>query len=413
MPLSTDCTLTGTWPQIDGITASGHVVVEPVQSVTGGGYIVVDVPISVPLVAGSISKAFTSLAGVQLRITERIHGARVDVPPYVVTPISGTLDLSTAPRGTGEVLPTYVLGSSVGQPGGVAALDGSGKVPVGQLPAGATGVLDVTAANGTIVVGGTGQHPTVRVGAIAESAVTGLPADLVSILGVANAAGSAASGAATSATAAHDAADAAQATATEAVPKSTVTAKGDLVVGTASATVARLAVGSNGATLVADSTQSSGVKWAPGGSGIKAHASTGLKTTQFGPGDTSGTWTVCPTDYQVTIAAAVGDVLRWEPSVIAAQTAAGEFDVAALVGGAPARYYSSGTSTQAAHGHGGLYMDANYSHSLKPITWVVDAADVSGGTVTLAVMYRAAGAGVLFGSSAYPSQIDVDNLGTP
>lgn len=135
MPLPTDCILTGTWPQIDGVTASGHVIVEPVQSVTGGGYIVVDVPVTVPLVDGHISKAFTSLAGVQLRVTERIRGARADVPPYVVTPVAGTLDLSTAPRGTGDTIPTYVLGSSVGQPGGVAALDGTGKVPAAQLPA--------------------------------------------------------------------------------------------------------------------------------------------------------------------------------------------------------------------------------------------------------------------------------------
>jgi len=415
MPLSTDCILTGTWPQIDGVTASGHVIVEPVQSVTGGGYIVVDVPVSVPLVDGHISTAFTSLPGVQLRVTERIRGARTDVPPYVVTPVAGTLDLSTAPRGNGDTVPTYVLGSSVGQPGGVAALDGTGTVPVGQLPAGATGVLDVTAADGTIVIGGSGQHPTVRVGTIAESAVAGLAADLSSILGVATAAGSTANGAATAASAAHDAADAAQATATAAVPKSTVTTKGDLLVATGSAAVVRVPVGSNGQTLVADSAQGSGVKWAPaaGGSGIKAHASTGLRTTQFGPGDTAGTWTACPAAYQVTITASAGDVLRWQPSVIAAQTAAGEFDVASLVGGTPARYYSSGTATQSPHGHGGLYIDANYSHSLKPISWVVDAADISGGTVTLALMYRAAGSGVLFGSTAYPSQIDVDNLGAP
>jgi len=134
MPLVPDCTIIGTWPQVDGVVASGHVIVEPVQSVAGGGYIVVDVPVTVPLVAGSISKLFTSLAGVQLRITERIRGAH-DVAPYVVTPVPGTLNLATAPRGAGDVVPTYVPGSAIGQPLGVAALDGSGKVPLAQLPA--------------------------------------------------------------------------------------------------------------------------------------------------------------------------------------------------------------------------------------------------------------------------------------
>lgn len=52
------------------------------------------------------------------------------------------------------------------------------------------------------------------------------------------------------------------ATADAAVPKSTVTAKGDLIVGTASGVVARQAVGADGYVLTADSTLANGVKWA-------------------------------------------------------------------------------------------------------------------------------------------------------
>ena len=52
------------------------------------------------------------------------------------------------------------------------------------------------------------------------------------------------------------------ATADAAIPKSLVTAKGDIIVATASATPARLAAGSNGQYLVADSTVTSGLKWA-------------------------------------------------------------------------------------------------------------------------------------------------------
>jgi hypothetical protein len=40
-----------------------------------------------------------------------------------------------------------------------------------------------------------------------------------------------------------------------------VDAKGDMIVGTAADTVARLAVGANGAALVADSTQTTGLRW--------------------------------------------------------------------------------------------------------------------------------------------------------
>jgi hypothetical protein len=46
------------------------------------------------------------------------------------------------------------------------------------------------------------------------------------------------------------------------VPKTIVDAKGDIIAATAADTVARLAVGTNGQTLVADSTAATGLKWA-------------------------------------------------------------------------------------------------------------------------------------------------------
>jgi hypothetical protein len=48
------------------------------------------------------------------------------------------------------------------------------------------------------------------------------------------------------------------------IAASLVDAKGDLLVGTANDTVARLAVGSDGQVLVADASQTPGVKWATG-----------------------------------------------------------------------------------------------------------------------------------------------------
>lgn len=47
-----------------------------------------------------------------------------------------------------------------------------------------------------------------------------------------------------------------------AITKSIIDAKGDLIAGTAADTPARLAVGSNGQYLIADSTQTAGIKWA-------------------------------------------------------------------------------------------------------------------------------------------------------
>lgn len=52
------------------------------------------------------------------------------------------------------------------------------------------------------------------------------------------------------------------ATADAAIPKSTVTTKGDVIAATASATVTRVAVGANDTVLTADSSTASGLKWA-------------------------------------------------------------------------------------------------------------------------------------------------------
>jgi hypothetical protein len=54
-----------------------------------------------------------------------------------------------------------------------------------------------------------------------------------------------------------------------------ITAKGDLIVGTGSATFDNLAVGTNGMTIVADSTASTGLKWATPASGGMTVIATG------------------------------------------------------------------------------------------------------------------------------------------
>jgi hypothetical protein len=145
---------------------------------------------------------------------------------------------------------------------------------------------------------------------------------------------------------------------------------------------------------------------------VKAFATTGKITGTFGPGDTSGTWTVAPAPWRVTVPAAVGDILSLNPSVIALVGADAEMDVCSLNGNTPLRYYSSGTSTQGANGHGGLYMGTQFNHKLNPVRWVVTADDIVSGNVTLSYMYRA-GSGITWGSALYPNEITLINEGSP
>jgi hypothetical protein len=62
------------------------------------------------------------------------------------------------------------------------------------------------------------------------------------------------------------------ATANAAIPKSTVTTKGDIIAATASATVTRVAAGTNGYILTADSTEAAGIKWAAAASQLPSQA---------------------------------------------------------------------------------------------------------------------------------------------
>ncbi len=62
------------------------------------------------------------------------------------------------------------------------------------------------------------------------------------------------------------------ATANAAIPKSTVTTKGDIIAATASATVTRVAAGTNGYILTADSAEAAGIKWAAAASQLPSQA---------------------------------------------------------------------------------------------------------------------------------------------
>jgi hypothetical protein len=80
-----------------------------------------------------------------------------------------------------------------------------------------------------------------------------------------------------------------------------VDAKGDLIVGTGADTFARLAVGTNGHTLVADSAEATGLKWAAASGGgkvlqvVTATTSSSTQTFSTSYADTGLTASITPT----------------------------------------------------------------------------------------------------------------------
>ena len=120
---------------------------------------------------------------------------------------------------------------AVGSNGQVLTADSTQALGVKWGTAGGAGVNSVTAASGdtTITVGGTGTDPTVKanVGTAAGTVAAGDDSRI-----------------------------------TGAIAKSTATTKGDLLVATASATIARQGVGTDGYVLTAASGQTNGIAWA-------------------------------------------------------------------------------------------------------------------------------------------------------
>lgn len=221
------------------------------------------------LVSAGVADATTTTKG-KLQLAGDLAGtAAAPTVPGLATKVTGV----TAADGT-----ITIGGTATAPTVGVNAIPES-KV-TGLVADLAAKVASVAATDATIVVGGTATAPTIGVGSIAESKVTGLTADLAVKAPTSRliTAGTGLTGggdlsadrslAVSYGTSSGTAAQGNDARITGAVQASTATAKGDLLVATASATIARLGVGSDGQVLTADSTQADGMKWAtPSGGG--------------------------------------------------------------------------------------------------------------------------------------------------
>lgn len=202
---------------------------------------------------------------------------------------------------------------------------------------------------------------------------------------------------------------------TGAQQRSTVTTKGDLYVATASATVARVGVGSNGQVLTADSAETAGVKWATpsggGGSSI-VHTHGYVTSGDVTPQNTSGSWAALTGGPTFTIAAAVGDEIVFEWAALMERNLSTFYDACVLVSGAPVRYAATGSGTAGVEGDPGWYPDApSYLGHAGPFTFTAASGDISGGNVTIGFAVKSGGTGKLFAGTSFPLRYRLVNFG--
>jgi len=157
--------------------------------------------------------------------------------PLASPTFTGTVTVPAPSSGTDAATKTYVDSTVAAGATPDADATTKGKIQLAgdlggtaaspTVPGLASKVSSVSAGDSTVTIGGTATAPTVAVNAIAESQVTSLTSDL-----------------------------------SGKTDKSTLTTKGDIYAATAASTPARLGAGSDTQVLTADSTQSTGLKWA-------------------------------------------------------------------------------------------------------------------------------------------------------
>jgi len=236
----------------------------------------------VPLVSGLFTVALpaTDYSGISPQnwvwTAEVATDAGSDLFQFSLPSTPATVSFSSlVPVTTPPTVLQYIPITQKGVANGIATLGSDGILSVAQRPAAGAGtVTSVSNVDGTIVVTGTPTvAPVVSVGTIAESQVANLSTDLAAKVPITRTitAGTGLTGGGdltanrtltvSYGTTAGTSAQGNDSRVTGAVQASTATAKGDLLVATAASTVTREGVGTDGQILMADSTQTTGVKW--------------------------------------------------------------------------------------------------------------------------------------------------------
>jgi hypothetical protein len=141
--------------------------------------------------------------------------------------------------------------------------------------------------------------------------------------------------------------------------------------------------------------------------------SSGYVTTGNVSAQTTATFAALTGGPTVSVSAAVGERLAFSWSGLRSTVPLLFWDTCVLAAGSPVRYASSGTGTAAFEGDPGMYPDSAFRPTGGgTMDLVVEAGDLSGGTVTFGVaLINPAGGGTLYASSQYPWRYRVINYG--
>jgi hypothetical protein len=366
MALST-VTVTGSWVTAAGTPAAGVVTITPVTAAAGGGFIVAGTPVAVPLVAGAISKAVVSNAEattLQYLVTERIVGAKTD--SYVITPTGPTLDLSTAPHGTGDVVPIYVLASVIGQPNGVASLGVDGKVPSNQLSAAGGAIPASTVTTKGDLLAATSAATVTRLGVGSDGQI--LTADSASTPGVKWASAPVGSVTATDSTITVGGTATAPTIGVNVIPEAKVTNLTSDLAGKAAKPTVRRAVITTGDTTLPNT----GSSWAAVGG------------------------------FELALPAAIGDDVELLFNGMRNPNTSAYLDVAVIVGSTIVRYGANNTATSGAEGNPAFYTQTTFIGHAGEFGFTVTNGDLDGGNVRFIVACKSNGSGTLYSSASYP-----------
>ncbi len=182
-----------------------------------------------------------------------------------------------------------------------------------------------------------------------------------------------------------------------AIPKSLVDAKGDLIVGTADNTVARLAVGgTNGHTLQVDSSTSTGLKWAAAAGGGKVlQVVQGTRTTNFTT--TSASYVDLGLSVSITPSSATSKIMVMVSGysyIYRSGSGTDNYGSLALVGGATQlQEHNIGYYQLASTSNAEIYIPMNFSYLDSPATTSAITYKTQGKTYSASTtLYLIAGA---------------------